>query len=522
MSTITRRPQPLAKPPKKPALPKEVTQLERNKKATVTKNADGSVTRRRDTAKTSKQVTVRESKYGEKTVEYSKRQSTRRGDSESSFTAHTDLLGRTKTKHVIDSTNTKGVNTLTERSTDVYGIAKEGKTVSKQVERGNTRESSVKSTVRDSVGNRRTASDVTKVTTGDKTVTTTTEKRAAGSELTTASEATFKDGKFTFHAGADFQKGKSVEKSSLRETEYDPTKILEKYDKYSNFAGKVFKFLGLEETWQKELAPELMKERELLAGRYGSVVAQYGVSGGQRLSIDGEGVRADFTREARAGVYAQSQGGVEGRFGTASYAARAHAEAVARIDARGKIDANGLDATVNARVGVSVEAEVRGQARTQAIRFGGVDLYAGVEGRARAVAEASAEATGTVRVTRNPPTAIAQGTAGASAVAKVEGDIRASAGPFSVVATGYASAGAEARASGIIGFEDGKLKIGGSVGAALGVGLGGGVTVEVDVKQIGDMAHKAADVNGDGKLGLDDAALAVTKTARRVASWFGF
>ena len=40
--------------------------------------------------------------------------------------------------------------------------------------------------------------------------------------------------------------------------------------------------------------------------------------------------------------------------------------------------------------------------------------------------------------------------------------------------------------------------------------------------QIGQMAKNAADVNGDGKLGLDDAGAAVTKSARRVAGWFGF
>ena len=32
-------------------------------------------------------------------------------------------------------------------------------------------------------------------------------------------------------------------------------------------------------------------------------------------------------------------------------------------------------------------------------------------------------------------------------------------------ASGYASAGAEATASGVIGYEDGKLKLGGSLGA---------------------------------------------------------
>jgi hypothetical protein len=64
-------------------------------------------------------------------------------------------------------------------------------------------------------------------------------------------------------------------------------------------------------------------------------------------------------------------------------------------------------------------------------------------------------------------------------------------------------------ATGIIGYENGELRIGGSAGAALGVGLGGSVQVEVDVKQTGDAAvhttkaagkavHDAADGNHDG------------------------
>jgi hypothetical protein len=94
-----------------------------------------------------------------------------------------------------------------------------------------------------------------------------------------------------------------------------------------------------------------------------------------------------------------------------------------------------------------------------------------------------------------------------------------SAGPFSVVASAYASAGAEARASGIIGFEDGKLKIGGSAGAALGIGGGASATVEIDVAQIGQMAKNVADVNDDGKVDLWDAASAVSKTAKFAVRW---
>jgi hypothetical protein len=88
-----------------------------------------------------------------------------------------------------------------------------------------------------------------------------------------------------------------------------------------------------------------------------------------------------------------------------------------------------------------------------------------------------------------------------------------------VEASGYASAGAEARASGVFGYEDGKLKIGGSLGAALGVGLGGSATVEVDVAQIGEMARDVADVNDDGKVDLWDGVAAIRKTASFATGW---
>jgi hypothetical protein len=517
---VTRVLSPSSKQPKS-KLPKEVDALAKSKTAEVTTNADGSVTRRRDTAKTSKELTTRTGKLLESSVEFNKSTRTVRGNGESKFVAKTDMLGRESTQQHNDFTNNAGVNTQSIKGTDVYGIEKQGKTTSKTVEKGATTESSVRSTSKDSVGNKHQSSDVTRVTEQGKSTVTTTEKRASGSELTTRSDTTYENKKFTVSGGADWFKETRVDKSKLTETDYDPTKVLEKTDKVTEWVGKIFKGLGLEQQWQSELSASLMKERVLASGEHGSVTARYGVTGGQELTIDGDGIRGRFNREAKAGVYAEAHGAVEGRFGSASYDASAKAEAVASIDAQGKIDANGLDATVTARVGVSVEAEITGRAQTKGVQIGGVEVYAAVEGRVRASAEAVAEATGTVKVTRNPPTAIVRGTAGASAVAKIEGDIHASAGPFTIVASGYLSAGAEARASGVIGFEDGKIKIGGSLGAALGVGAGADVAIEIDVAMIGEMAKDAADLNNDGKLGLDDAMVAVEKTAQWIGGLFG-
>ncbi len=523
MTKIQRVTKPQVKSVSAKAIPKEVQNLAKAKNAETTRNADGSVTRRRSTAKTSKELTTSTGKLAESTLEFKKTATTKRGtQSESTFTAKTDMLGRASTQANRETVNAQGDTSVFGRSADVFGIQKQTTEKNTSRERGNTVVTSTRTTSKDTVGNAARSSDVTQVTETGKTVATTNDKRARGTNLDTRSSTTYENGKFTLSDGADWQKTNSFDKSTLRETEVDASKVLKKADKFSSVFGKVFKALGLEGEWEKALSADLMKTNTLFQGDHGSVTTQVGVSGNQRFAINGDGVQASFDREARAGVSAKSHGEVGGRYGTASYDATAQAEAVASIDAQGKIDSNGLDAVVNARVGASVQAEITARAQSQSVTFMGTQLNAAVEGRVKVVAEASAEVTGRVSVTRNPPTAIARGTAGASAVAKAEADVKLSAGPFSVVGNAYASAGAEARASGVIGYEDGKFKIGGSVGAALGLGAGAGVTVEVDVAQLGQMARNAADVNGDGKLGLNDAGAAVTKSARRVAGWFGF
>lgn len=507
----------------KKALPKEVEQLAKSKNAQVTKNADGSVTRRRETAKTSKELTTSEGKLLESTLEFRKSATTRRGtQSDSTFVAKTDMVGRKSTEAHRETVNAKGDVSVFGRTADVFGIDKQTTERTTNRQEGDTLETAVRTTSKDSRGNAAKSSDVTRVTEQGKTTVTTNTRRANGSDLTTHSSTTYEDGKFTLSDGADWLKNSSVDKSSLKETEADPSKVLAKADKFSSFFGKVFKALGLEGEWVKTLSDDLMKQTTLVEGDHGSVTTQVGVSGSQRFAINGEGVQADFSRQAKAGVYASAHDEVTGRFGQASYDASAKAEAIATFDAQGRIDSNGLDAVVNARVGVFVEAEVTGRAQTQSIMFAGTELNAAVEAHAKVAAEAKAEVTGTVKILRHPPTAVLRGSAGASAVVKAEGDIRLSAGPFSVVGNAYASAGAEARASGVLGYEDGKFKIGGSVGAALGLGAGAGVTVEVDVHQIGQMAKNAADVNHDGKLDVHDATAAVSKAAHKVASWFGF
>ncbi|GMU63472.1 MAG: hypothetical protein AMXMBFR34_52350 [Myxococcaceae bacterium] len=538
MSRIDRPSTKLArKPDSKPAAPKasaprhqptkrvaqDIARLKKAKNAQVTKAEDGRATSiertttRKDTTTTSR-LDERQGHLLESTFEYSRSTSKPGLERETSYQNNTDMLGRRSSAARTETTReleNGRESKASSKTTDVWGTTQRVTETDQELSFENGSEVSNRRLSRDSRGNRLTSSDVTRVEQQDKSVVTTNAKREVGSERNTASSTTWEDKVFRLNDTVDWKKTNSVDRSYLKETEYDASRIQAKADKVGNAVDKVLGWLGLEpKEWKSEVPADRMKEVAWHEGDNSYVGARYGVSGHQSLSFDGKGLDGTFHREATAGVYANASGAVQGRFGEASYDARAKAEATASVDARGRLDSNGLDATVNMKVGAYVDAEVTGMARTPGLYFGGTELYAAVEGKARASAEASAEATGQVSITRRPPTAVVTGTVGASAVAKVEGEVRASAGPFTIVGNAYASAGAEAKATGIFGYQDGKLKIGGSAGAALGVGAGAGVTVEVDVKQIGDMAKNAADLNKDGKLDWKDAAQAVKKTAK--------
>lgn len=546
MSRIHRNPtKPLAKKPaaKKPDAPAQapkhqptkrvagdIARLEKAKNAQVSGNekegwsARTRTTKRKDTTTTSS-LKKTEGNLLDSTFEYTRSTSKPGLERETTFSTATDMLGRRSSQQstrTATESDTRADTKTSTKATDHWGIEKRTLEKSADVALDNGSVHSESRTARDSRGNRITSTDSTRIEQQDKTTVTTTGKREHGSELSTASGTTWEDGVFRLSDSADWKKTNSFEKGVLRETAYDASNIQKKADKFGGVVDKVLEWLDLDPAeFKSEVPADRMHEKTFHEGDNSYVGARYGVSGGQSVSFDGKGVDASFNRQAVAGVYANASGRTEGRFGEASYDARAKAEAYASVDAQGRLDSNGLTAQVNARVGATIEAEITAEARTKTVTVLGTPVDASVQAHGRAVAEAVAEATGTVAITRNPPTAIAKGTVGASAVAKAEGEIRLSAGPFSVVANGYVSAGAEAKATGILGYEDGKLKIGGSIGAALGVGAGGGVTVEVDVRQIGQMAKNAADLNHDGKLDWKDAFEAVKRTAGFVMPGFG-
>jgi hypothetical protein len=398
----------------------------------------------------------------------------------------------------------------------------------------------------------------TTVSSGNTTTKQSVEKKT-GPEAKSKAETKLTGSKFTKTSTADKKWSQtSYKKETTRETQLGKpadealTKKLQERGKKLDNAQKAGNFaadaLGLKKEW-KGSTNEAKSEKSLVDVKKTSadgktestayVGAKAVAKADGKLSVGADGIKAEGKADARAGLYAEVSGKKTGDLGTVEGKAGVKAEAYATASGSGKLDLNGLEVKAKAAVGAEISASVSGKYTTPSVTVGGQKLDASIAANGRAALEAKAEAEGKVAFTGNPPKAIVEGSAGASAVAKLEGDVKASAGPFSVTASGYVSAGAEAKASGVLGYEDGKLKIGGSLGAALGVGAGGKVQVEVDVAQIGKVgvglakegaaqAAKAADLDGDGKLGVGDLkrgaenlAGNVAGGAKKVAGWFG-
>lgn len=509
----------------------DIARFARSDKAKVSDNRDGSQTRSRETTRgnttRTQQLTSKDGPLGESGLKYVTSSKTGNREVKNTRTAQSDVFGRTQSSQTREVTVKKGKTETTSaktRTEGALGLEQRTQTETKKVTRGSVATSESRAETTDRFDNRRSSQEKSRVVTDGKTTTTTTVKTSEGAELSTANVSKLEDGKYSVGATADWKRNRAVDASWNKEHELRAAdQGLKASDKLAQ-GQKVGDFLGAAGA-KVDLVDRKFDDvtsRAAYQDANSFVGSRVGVKGEEKLSVGADGVTGAFKREAVAGLYAENKGSTSGKYGEASYEAQAKVEAKATVDAKGKLDLNGLDLTVGAKAGVSAEASISGKATTKPVKVAGVDLTAGVEGTAKVSAEASAEATGKVKVTRNPPTAIAEGTVGASAVAKAEVEVKASAGPFAVKASAYASAGAEAKASGVIGYEDGKLKLGGSAGAALGLGAGGSATVEIDVKQIGDMAVNTAvavgDVNNDGKLGLDDAKAAAGKVASGVKS----
>ncbi len=516
--------------------------LENDLNAKVTRNRDGSTTRSQTSnrGRETQELTSRRSVRGSE-VRY---QSTSTADNrlglqtgrKDSFTAKSDVLGRvssSQTRELSQSSN--GVTQTRSRTEaqDILGGRQTTARESTETANGRTTRGSARSVTTDDRGNRQSTFERSirneapgRTARGQASVT-------VGSQSTGTSPSGFSGGTFSASNSRDHktqvaaQASGSVEFGTARDDKGFSQKRDDKLSRAQTVANVVAGAgpkidLVPNSSFRNEVSsPNLSSDPNSFVG------ARASVSGSQNLTAGLNGVTGNFNREATAGVYANTRGGNE----QLGYDARAQVEARASLTATGKLDSNGLTLSGGARVGVRAEVGASAHANTASVNVAGVPVNAGVRGSATASAEVSAEATGRVGITRNPPTVVAEGTVGASAVAKAEAQMRAHAGPFAVTASAYASAGAEAKATGAVGYENGKLRLSGSVGAALGLGAGGSVGVEVDVNQIGQMAQNTgravaaqvaqkADLNGDGKLDLGDARAAastVVSGAQRAA-----
>lgn len=529
-------------------------------------NRDGSVTAKKEhkggNASSTKQVT--ESKSGGwLTPKKSKAEVTSQAGSrevKKSWSESTDAFGRSESA---DSRTTRKTNGNTSISTTVghssttgagtFDVNKTTAGVSSSTVDGKKTNTSGVTVTTDDRGNRQVVREESaKVKDGNVTVSS-SNKETTGSSFNVKNESGLKDGKFSISSQGDWKSGSATDKSWAREDEKKKTDggfSQVKDDKLGKAqkAGDLLAAMGLQTDLVKKEDTDTLHSmkfgKDELNGTKSFVGADAGVRKQTELTIGANGLKGNIKREAVAGVYAQTAGKTTGKHGTAEGALEAKAEATASVNAKGTLNSNGLDASAGAKVSVGVEASASGKLKSNEVTIGGEKFSAGVDGKVRVSAEAKAEATVSAKVTRNPPTAVLEGKAGVSAVAKAEAEGSVTLGPIKLMGSAYGSAGVEAQASGVIGYQDGKLKISGSLGAAVGLGAGAKAGVEIDVAAIGKVAvntaKTVADVNGDGKLGLDDVSAAASKAANvasnaasavgstvsgaasKVAGWFGW
>jgi hypothetical protein len=522
----------------------EIKKLAGSENAEVQRNKDESETRTRKTEDErrtrERQLTEKKGLLREEQTRYT--DSTTRTQQNGTVTkekftseSNTNLVGlqtssnsveRSRTRGAVDSESGQTTNTTTRTTaTDQAGIEKTTESRTNTIRQGtddknNVARSTTTSTTSDSLGNRQNSQETKTVTTNGKTTVTQTTKTSDGSVLSTKSSGGFKDGTLRGGGQVTFNNQNSITKSISRETEIHP----EQKDK------------GFTQQRTDPLA-RAQQRGDALGARVTLAEGALPGDGKYKVTFGSDGLRASgnvtdgtsYKLETKTPDIQPGQAGYQ----VGAYVKREGTNA--QGDAT--LNTNGLNATVNGRYGVQYEAGVTGRAQTASVNVAGVDMNASITGTAKVSGTLGADGTGTVQVTRNPPTAILEGRGGVSAVVKAEGETTISAGPFSVKANGYVSYGGELTGGGTIGYKDGKVTLGANFGAALGLGAGGGVTMQVDVAQIGQMAKNTAvrlgDANGDGQLGMDDvqamanstmntARNTVNRAASTVRSWLGW
>ena len=340
-----------------------------------------------------------------------------------------------------------------------------------------------------------------------------------------ASSHNYADGKFEYNTSGSMQRDRTYNKqgsasydsrAAQRGTPEDAARTQRnadqqaKMDGYQAKAEELADKYGLRTTLASGSTSNVSRNA-LVETENSFVGTEVQTSSQGEVTLGVDGLKAQGSASASAGVYAQTKGKASGKYGEVEGDASAYAAAYAAAQGQMQIGINGLQAEGSARVGVEATARVSGSYTSPSVNIGGVPMNASVNADASVTAKAVAEASGRVQITANPPTAVVEGEVGASAVVKAEANATVKAGPFGLTANAYASAGAEARAFVKAGYSDGKLSLGFGLGAALGIGAGFNVGITIDVKQIGQAA-----------VGLvKDAGKAVANVAKDVGKAVG-
>lgn len=204
---------------------------------------------------------------------------------------------------------------------------------------------------------------------------------------------------------------------------------------------------------------------------------------GTKSKVTGDDHSVSATAEAGASAGAHATGHI--KLPAVELQAEANVETASKLAAKAgaKMDKTGVAAEADASASVGAHAGAKGSAKV-----GGV-VGAGADGEAHADAGAKAAAKGKVSLKLDDVSASGalQAHAGASAGAGGSAGVEVN-GKRLFAARGKveASVGAGGKIGGEFSFKDGKLVIGGELGACVGVGGGVDVGIEVDFGAIGD------------------------------------
>lgn len=159
-----------------------------------------------------------------------------------------------------------------------------------------------------------------------------------------------------------------------------------------------------------------------------------------------------------------------------------------KVNAEGKVIVGEIAGKASAKiVSDGIEAEVGAKATVVRVEGKTGAEYGYAEVKAEASAEVAAEAKGTASATLSEGVHVGgEAFAGAKADAKVSGDVAGVGGTAGV--EGWAGVGAAADAE--VGWDDGKVTIGGELG--VGLGLGGKVDLDITID-----AREVANAGGD-------------------------